>query len=898
MSKLDWNVLFKPIVLKKNKKDDEQIKKTGIEIKEAPKLDENKKIYFILTNALINFLVVIGTAGSFVKPFDIKCYMPVIWVVSLIIATFMAFLYYNMLTKTLGYFISLVAFLYGIFNLKYMIKGGFGYISNKLMAFFEKELDLPVERSYNVYGYNEEISVTVCMIFIIFAVMLLFNMVISEIKGFVFIFLATFPVMQMGMYFNQKADMLYFTIYIAGLLGLFFLRNSRHYHMEYKKKKGYKQINRKNKVVYDYTNDGKNSLSFVLVLTVLIIGITLVGGVAFPQKEYHANSDYDTWREDTKDFTKQLIMVGFWGMISPNGGSAGGVGRNRLGQSKYVRLDYETDLILRMPVYEDEESTYLKSFIGTFYRDEYWEMISENKDNKIKLEDYGLTSDDIVELQSEIISKCNLYSGYNAFVKRTKDMEVINVAASPQFMYVPYNDFTLNLYDKVINDDEYIGRHRINRRMIIRSFPFVNNINIDKFRNYIKDYMDNIKSNISAITENGGELSTEESEQDNIIKTEEKYSKYVYDMYMDVPDENEKVIAEFCEKYGLNKDSENITERLKEIFQTDYTYTLMPGVTPKDKEFVNYFLTKQKKGYCTYFATSATLIFRYLGIPARYVEGYLTTSLTAGNGPNEIMDDTAHAWAEIYIDGAGWVPIEVTPGFVNEEDMADDRQQTNPPVAQDEIDSMEPTTEQQLQDDLQQPTTAPDPGLYVPPTQEPETQPQEEPETEPHTDSQNKENQNQTLPQPSEDAGEDLLQKILPWLAPLLILLAAAALIVLLIRARCAHILSERAKKYRGSPETAVRAALAQTEKVSEEEGLLLDEYTDPEKALQKYTFLTEDLVAWYQSLSLEAAFSTHTFDEQTKSDAVRFVQSFTKSIYQGRSRFGQFVMKWISCDL
>lgn len=700
MSKLDWNFLFKPIVQKKNKKDDEQIKKTGIEIKEAPKLDENKKIYFILTNALINFLVVIGTTGSFVKPFGIKCYMPVIWVVSLIIAIFMAFLYYNMLAKTLGYFISLVAFIYGIFNLKYMIKGGFGYISNKLMAFFEKELDLPVERSYNVYGYSEKISVTVCMIFIIFAVMLLFNMVISEIKGFVFIFLATFPVMQMGMYFNQKADMLYFTIYISGLLGLFFLRNSRHYHMEYKKKKGYKQINRKNKVIYDYTNDGKNSLSFVLVLAALIIGITLVGGAAFPQREYHTNSDYDSWREDTKDFTKQLIMVGFWGMISPNGGSAGGVGRNRLGQSKYVRLDYETDLILRMPVYKDEESTYLKSFIGTFYRDEYWEMISENKENKIKLEDYGLTSDDIVELQSEIISKCNLYSGYRAFIKRTKDMEVINVAASPQFMYVPYNDFTLNLYDNVINDDEYIGRHRINRRMIIRSFPFGNSINIDEFRNYIRNYMDIIKTNISAITQEGRELTTEESEQDNIIKTEEKYSEYVHNMYMDVPKKNEKVIAEFCEKYGLNKDSENITEKLKEIFQTNYTYTLMPGITPKDKEFVNYFLTKQKKGYCTYFATSATLIFRYLGIPARYVGGYVLqdadylsgvsvsdnmfdkdfTNQTGGDiYEYEINDSQAHAWVEIYINGFGWIPVEVTPSL--DEDMEEPKQDNNNNIA-------------------------------------------------------------------------------------------------------------------------------------------------------------------------------------------------------------------------
>ena len=72
MSKLDWNFLFKPIVQKKNKKDDEQIKKTGIEIIEAPKLDENKKIYFILTNALINFLVVTGTTWFICKTFWYK----------------------------------------------------------------------------------------------------------------------------------------------------------------------------------------------------------------------------------------------------------------------------------------------------------------------------------------------------------------------------------------------------------------------------------------------------------------------------------------------------------------------------------------------------------------------------------------------------------------------------------------------------------------------------------------------------------------------------------------------------------------------------------------------------------------------------------------------------------
>ena len=37
---------------------------------------------------------------------------------------------------------------------------------------------------------------------------------------------------------------------------------------------------------------------------------------------------------------------------------------------------------------------------------------------------------------------------------------------------------------------------------------------------------------------------------------------------------------------------------------------------------MNYFLTKNRRGYCAHFASAATLAFRYIGIPARYVEGY------------------------------------------------------------------------------------------------------------------------------------------------------------------------------------------------------------------------------------------------------------------------------------
>src|SRR5699024_10312392 len=96
---------------------------------------------------------------------------------------------------------------------------------------------------------------------------------------------------------------------------------------------------------------------------------------------------------------------------------------------------------------------------------------------------------------------------------------------------------------------------------------------------------------------------------------------------------------------------------------------------------------------CTYFASAATMFFRAAGIPARYVEGFAaevnednlisTTDISIERGTNSffmienykeysvfVKDRNAHAWVEIYQDGFGWVPIEVTIG--REEDPQDD----------------------------------------------------------------------------------------------------------------------------------------------------------------------------------------------------------------------------------
>lgn len=98
---------------------------------------------------------------------------------------------------------------------------------------------------------------------------------------------------------------------------------------------------------------------------------------------------------------------------------------------------------------------------------------------------------------------------------------------------------------------------------------------------------------------------------------------------------------------------------------------------PEGKSVVEYFLRESKRGYCTYFATSAAVILRCAGIPARYCAGYTVNTNTGAyytDGQSnkymkyDVYDNAAHAWVEAYIDGYGWVIVDATPGYGEVED--------------------------------------------------------------------------------------------------------------------------------------------------------------------------------------------------------------------------------------
>ncbi len=100
---------------------------------------------------------------------------------------------------------------------------------------------------------------------------------------------------------------------------------------------------------------------------------------------------------------------------------------------------------------------------------------------------------------------------------------------------------------------------------------------------------------------------------------------------------------------------------IRQYLLDNFKYTLdVYEKTDEDADFVNWFLATGE-GYCTYYATAMAVMAREIGIPSRYVEGYLTSGVEQEDNWYKLTGANAHAWAELYFEGIGWIPFDATP---------------------------------------------------------------------------------------------------------------------------------------------------------------------------------------------------------------------------------------------
>ena len=89
-----------------------------------------------------------------------------------------------------------------------------------------------------------------------------------------------------------------------------------------------------------------------------------------------------------------------------------------------------------------------------------------------------------------------------------------------------------------------------------------------------------------------------------------------------------------------------------------YAYTLDPGVY--GRHTADEFWFDRKQGFCEHIASSFVILMRAMGIPARLVTGYQGGELNGVDGYWVVRQRDAHAWAEVWQAGEGWVRIDPT----------------------------------------------------------------------------------------------------------------------------------------------------------------------------------------------------------------------------------------------
>jgi transglutaminase-like putative cysteine protease len=95
----------------------------------------------------------------------------------------------------------------------------------------------------------------------------------------------------------------------------------------------------------------------------------------------------------------------------------------------------------------------------------------------------------------------------------------------------------------------------------------------------------------------------------------------------------------------------DLTQRIHREFMFDPTATDLS--TPLAE------VLGQRRGVCQDFAHLAIGCLRSLGLPARYVSGYIETEPPPGQ-PRLVGADASHAWCSAFVPGLGWYDVDPT----------------------------------------------------------------------------------------------------------------------------------------------------------------------------------------------------------------------------------------------
>lgn len=301
-------------------------------------------------------------------------------------------------------------------------------------------------------------------------------------------------------------------------------------------------------------------------------------------------------------------------------------------------------------------SYYLRGFVGEVYDGSRWrtldsETLAEAADDFYWLHSGGFYGQTQLATASAAAD--------SALVETENAVTVTNQGASSRYVYAPY---------ELLAGDAAVDAGAIGDAAIYGG-------GLRGQRSYTLHAAENLvvryQYTAAKLAENGG---------GDYLENEGRYNRFVYRQYTSLPAEVSAYLGEKLGGYQAEEgqrhfDYQKAKQNILYYLTTYITYSETVPAVPEGVDFVLSFLDGSQAGYDVHYATAAAMMFRYYGIPARYVEGFLVTKdEAAGLTPGETLtlDGThGHAWVEYYQDGVGWLPFEVTPSYFSTMEQAE-----------------------------------------------------------------------------------------------------------------------------------------------------------------------------------------------------------------------------------
>lgn len=572
-----------------------------------------EKIYDFICKWLLIFLGIFASVGSFTEVFDIDVNMRTIIISELIITgTFLLFTGFGrakmfvVSTVMLGI---LVCFM--VYRAKQFINAIY-YIANKVIDRYN-DYFMEGASHYMISDNFKKIYITLFFVMVIVLYAYILTLVTYNRIYAAFHILMSVIFIFPGILFGVVPGTFYMVLLVIyGIICIMYQHNKKVYPARF---------------------------TFVLVLS---IGAAVLVMNIYPEKTYRAK---DRYKNISSKFQKIISKID---MFNDNGTTHnfpayGGVNGGRLGE--IGKVTYTDTQMLKVKMNKNTSYVYLKGFTGTSYNGDYWGIISE--DNLKAISEPSVLQS-LSGIQYDDRNDALLYTpDFSNFADNISEMELKYSNAGKNFTYIPYySDIAKN------KDITFIKK--------IASGPAT------------KDKYNYVFSNISeskAISKYNDRLHFYDGDYTD------EMNELMKETNLDLP---VSLVKEFDEKTGLLKGSYEYTEeslrdcieQVRKYLSENTEYSLEPGELEGD-DYVSDFLFSKKEGYCTAYASAATLLLRYMGVPARYAEGYLIKTNDEAEDADgmitvSVTDNDAHAWCEVYVPGAGFVPVEMTKGMIKE----------------------------------------------------------------------------------------------------------------------------------------------------------------------------------------------------------------------------------------